>query len=650
MKKIKIKELFFFFLTLLCSLQISYLIFRTHHISVLGIISILFFDIMFTSYLVFKLKKQLENYKLEKKYNYFIILTSTVLTILVISLNFNYFALQYKDSVIEIDTSEINSNKIIESIVLDNTVFDFYNNKFLNNGTEVDIGEIVIEDLKDNLVIRFDKLKNISINFKNKKGILKIKDGQSVTKLFLEDTRYYEVNSNTYKDDYFIIRAVLSFIAIMYIIYMLFVYIISIKNKSKMYFLITMISIILIGFFYFTNTSKCILYNDSSSYINFNFSNLFHLKLSGRTPVYPFIIRVFSKLFKSSYLYFVCIFQYLIWFISMIFLNKIFRMFFKKEKLISLFTILYALSSSIVGWNNIILTESLALSGTLIFLYYAIKYIKKPYFLTGLVAIIIAFVLTFHRPTSIIYVLFLEIFWIARFIFERKNIKIDFKCFIVSTISIILIVIYSILFHKTFGIFSISDAVVRQDLYVSISEGYYKSSNNKKFVEDIDFMLESKKNTWQTVYYILDNYTLDNIKNITNYCRKQNLDEYSEYIMDLIKEHTNIKYNSYRFRILNRLDDLLQETIVDKSNLITFFHSYLVIFIELILIVYNWIKNKKVPWLHFGILGMILVIVMSSFIGTCAEFMRTAICALPFTYFALALYIVYFFDKEAYLK
>lgn len=649
MKKIKFKKLFFFFLSLLSFLQLSYLILRTHYISVLGLILIIFFNIIISCLLVFNLKKFFKDKKIERKRNCFVAVISLIFTTLLFIFNFSYFSMQYRNSIIEIDTEKINDN-VIDSLVLNNTIISVDNDKFLDNGIEVKIKELEIEKYDNRIIFKFGKLKNISINFKNIKGFIKVKDGKNFTKISLEDISYYKVQSNTFRDNFFVIRGLLSFVSIVYIFYIIFIYVFSIDNKSKKIVVLTILSVSLIGVFYFINTSKCILYNDSSSYINYKFSDLFHLKLSGRTPIYPLVIRIFSKLFNDSYLYFVCLFQYAFWFISIVFLNKTFRLIFKKEKLISLFTVLYALSPSIVGWNNAILTESLALSGTLIFLYYAIKYIRNPSFISGVIAIGIAFVLTFHRPTSIIYVLFLEIFWVAKFVFERKNINIDFKCFIVSTISIIVIIIYAILFHRTYGIYSISDAVVRQDLYVSIQEGYYKSSDNTEFIDDIDQMLSSKKSIWQTVYFILDKYKFKEIKRLTSYCRKQNLDNYVEYVKDLVKDHTNRKYYSYSFKVINKSDNLFQNTIEERLNLLAFFHSYLVVIVELVLIFYRWIKDKKVPWLHFGIFGMILVIVMSSFIGTCAEFMRTAICALPFTYFALTIYVVNFFDKNVYLK
>ena len=77
--------------------------------------------------------------------------------------------------------------------------------------------------------------------------------------------------------------------------------------------------------------------------------------------------------------------------------------------------------------------------------------------------------------------------------------------------------------------------------------------------------------------------------------------------------------------------------------LITF--VYFMIIVELIITLYKQIKEKTVPWIHMGIFGFSFAIMLSSFIGTNAEFMRTSIGVLPFFYMALAMLIDYIFLK-----
>ena len=81
-------------------------------------------------------------------------------------------------------------------------------------------------------------------------------------------------------------------------------------------------------------------------------------------------------LFSNYYLKFVCIFQYICWYISIIYLFKLISL-LTNHKIALWGSIIYSIVPAIVGWNCNILTESLALSGTLIYVYYVINYIKN---------------------------------------------------------------------------------------------------------------------------------------------------------------------------------------------------------------------------------------------------------------------------------
>lgn len=64
---------------------------------------------------------------------------------------------------------------------------------------------------------------------------------------------------------------------------------------------------------------------------------------------------------------------------------------------------------------------------------------------------------------------------------------------------------------------------------------------------------------------------------------------------------------------------------------------------ELGIMIYKWIKEKKVPWIHAGIFAFSFTIMVSSFIGTNAEYMRTSIGVVPFLYLSVAIFIDYLY-------
>ena len=412
----------------------------------------------------------------------------------------------------------------------------------------------------------------------------------------------------------------------------LLIFVYNCKKENK-FFIATLVVALIGMWYYFNYYARAIQMNDSPTYIQFAFSKLLHLEIQSRTPVYPIIIRICQVLFGNEYLQFLVILQYVLWYVSIIYCYKTLELVAKNKVCVTLFTILYSLCPAIITWNNMVLTESIALSGTMIFLYYIIKYIKQPTFLSGSIAIIIAFILTFHRPTAIIYVLFLEIFWVARFIFERKHIKIDFKCFILSTITILMVGVYGLLFYRTFGFFSLSNVTVRQDLFVCIREEYYKNSDDKQFAEDIEKAIKEKP-ILNTIEDIQDKYNILEIKKFSDDCKKKNMDKYIEYIGNLCQDHAQVNFEGYTIRI----DDTNTQMVIRKIfTFVAFIHVYIIIIIEFIWLIYRWIKDKKVPWIHCGLFAFPFVIVFSSFIGTCAEYMRTAICVMPFIYVTVAI-------------
>ena len=430
-----------------------------------------------------------------------------------------------------------------------------------------------------------------------------------------------------------IVKSVLSFITIYYMFLMYTIYFLN--NKDKRGLLLIILSCLLFGTYYFTKTSINVLFPDSNSYIYYDFTRLWNLKLNGRTPIYPVILNTNKIIFETNFLTFTCMFQYIVWFIGIICLYETLSLLVKNKRLNVIISICYVISPAITLWNNIILTESIALSGTLIFIYLIVKYIITNKCVYGYLSVILSFILTFHRPTSIIYLLGLFLFFIFRMIFEKPTFKSELKCFAVSTLSVLMVFVYAYFFHKSYGIYSISDAVVRQDLIVSIEQGYYKSSENKEFVEYIDKKVENGEEVWSYVFDIIDEYGHSEIKKITNDCRMKNIDKYILYIGRLGMKHSSVPFTHYS----TVKNSFIASSLDTSFSVITFFHVYIVTFLELILLIVKWVKNKKVPWINAGLFAFPFIIVMSSFIGTCNEFMRTAICCVPFTFIGFVMLI-----------
>lgn len=625
------------------SIYMSYLICRIFDFKIIGKIVIYILNFAISICLVLKLKKNTDLSNMKKKENIIFLFIAGIVSIIVV-LSCNFFTKDYVTSNTEIYSDYPININIIESVIYNNSEYIVEEDGLAYEETGKINDKIHISVIDQNRIsISMDNTFKSAIKLREYYNNLYYQDNGNVKNV---ENRLIYVESNAIKNETYYIRFILSFLSLTYIIYMLILYVI--QNRKDAVFICTIISIGLIGIGYFINVKLGKLTNDSYEYKDFNFSYFLNGNFDSRTPGYPFVIRLCTKLFgEANMLITVSITQYLIWFISIIYMYKLLKLITNNNKICCVICILYALCPGVVGWNNLILTESIALSLTCIFIYHIVNYIKKSELSSGLYSVIIAVISTFIRPTSLICVAFLEIFFIARFIFERENIRRDIKCFIASTISIVIIVVYAIIFHRTFGIYSISSVMVRQDLYVCIQQGYYKNSNNVKFIEDVE---EGKRKypdiPWKAMEDVLNKYSLSDMKRITNYCRKQNMEKFVKYILQLAKDHTMVPFDSYNFEFVYKDNSQMYEEAMKRTfSFITFLHVYGAIAINGVLVIYKWIIDKKVPWIYFGLFGFLSAIVITSFVGTCAEWMRTAQCVLPFTYISLAVYIS-FMTKE----
>ena len=646
----KRNNILIYIFTILNAIYLLYLLCRPYNYPIIGIVATLLFLLVISIYLTKKWFSNINKRKLYKEKRKVILYTilSTLFLITyfcVIGGGIKPFINSYQNAEIVFSKKNISPN-FINNMIIDNEIFNYEDNEFydtLKNKNE----NINVSIKDDKIIINVKNARSgyIILNQQNFKGI-KIKDGNiaETIKLNDESTLQYKIKSLSKFDGISIIRIILSLELIAFISFMLVSYLMSVKNKSL---IIIMLVALLIGIYYYQNTRIGILYPDSEAYIKYSFNDVFKLRLSGRVPVYPAIIRIMRKIFGAQYyIRITCLAQYVIWYISIFYLYKLLKLLIKNKRLMIFAIIFYSLMSSIIGWNNVILTESISLSGTIIYSYYVIKYINENKLSDIIKAIILSLILTFHRPTCIILVFFLPIFFIARFIFERQHLKSDLKGFIGSLASIFMIIIYAILFHNVFGIYSITDVKVRQDLYVNMYNGLYKNCDDKDFIKKVELAIANNPTyNWAGMTKVLNQYSLKEMEKINKECRMNNLKDYWNYLKKLQENQSTERYYSYSLTSVEKNFDYNLKIINSITNIITFSHVYIAIILELIIFVYKWIKYKKISWIDAGLFAYPLVIIGSTFIGTCAEFMRTSICAVPFTFIAYILLFERLLDK-----
>ena len=641
---------FLYLLSILVSIYFTYLFTRLWNLSLAGILTIL----IFISFLIFYITKKVE-IKLNdiiKIHSKQIVIVSIVLSTLTVISMISFFSYKYTSSEVELTGNNLSLNAIDSIVInnqrylLDDNLFSSSYDKWHNKYIKSSLSRVIVKNVEENkITLLFEKSYNVKIFFNDDYDVKAKELNQEVKVEKINSTFMYEIQSNRIKDSYVYIRMVLSLFSLIYIYYLLVSMIFLLDNEKKGELIIILIGII-IGLSFFNNIILGYSTNDTNSYINFSFKKLLHfIPHKSRMPGYPIIVRIIKLIFDNNYIEFLCIFQYVFWICSLRYLYRIFILLTKVIKVSVISTIVYALCPAIISWNGIILTESIALSGTIIFIYSIIRYLKTSENRYGLLAIVLAFILTFIRPTSIIYLCGVFVFFILRILLKENN-KSDKLCLKVNTLFLCFVFIYVLLFHHNYGIYSLNSLVVKQNFIVSIQEKYYKSSNDDEYIKNIDDSIkENSGDVWKIASDIMSKYSLNELKKHVSYTRNKNMHKYIKYICNLITTHAPEKFYGYSYDNTNPKIRWLHDAMYHSFSIITFLHIYIMQFMYIVWIFREIILRKRVNWIYLGFFAFPFIILFSSFIGTCGEFMRTAITSMQFTYISIVNFIYTLFTK-----
>ncbi len=638
----KVKKGFFLVLPLILGLYQLYLINRIWHYGRKASLIIGLFLIAML-YIVFYLFYKKINYKqIVKKKLIIITIISIILSIIILIFNFNFFAKKYRATSVylyrdNIDTTQ-ESNIPIKSIIVDNVV------QTVDDASK-----------KSPVELTFNNCKNITIVLEKNQtnGSIYIQDGEKQKQIdlysYVDNVYTYKVTSNSIMSLFSIARAIISFVMIEILTLMICVSIYVLYKEKKSLLLPMLLLIALIQIAFYQQNTAYTNFPDTSAYENtWSKEQILSGLVEGRTPIYPLLIRGLKLIFGTDlWRVFIVKTQIITSFISIIFLYKTLKLLIKSEWLIAIITFLYGISGAIIGWNTCLLTESLALSGTIFMAYLVIYYIKNKKILYGVFSAILAFFITFLKPACISYIALLFAFLLLQLLLEKNKKPKNFICIGVSLLTIILTLCYAIVFYYQRNLFSITDARVRQDMYICMHQGFYKNTNDEEFIKNVDESIKSHSdNTWEATRYILNSYpySTGRSQELIKICKKESKKEYREYLLNVINSEITEKFDAYNTLCINDVQNLTNN-IIKGFTFLNFLMVFVIVIIEAILTIYRWIKNKEPNWINLGLFGFLVAILYTSFVGTNAEFMRTAICVVPFSYIAIGTLINDFMEK-----
>lgn len=383
---------------------------------------------------------------------------------------------------------------------------------------------------------------------------------------------------------------------------------------------------------------KNIIFPDTASYMNYG-----HNISDTRTPIYPYFIKLIRKLFGEENIYNSIVFvQYILFFISIIIFYLAVKKICKSKLLTNISTIIYGASPFIFIWNNIVMTESLAMCAVTLLAYMTISYLKKPNIFFAYFIGIYIFGLIMLRPAFIYIVVIYLLFWIIRYFTNKSEIKNNIIGSVSMLICIILVLLYSLLIKVNYGNFEITNVSTANKVANIIESGTYVSGDNKNIIDMINNELKGrnyKEDFWSSTYKAINNFEKRDIDQYCSSVYKNDTKRYLFYILQntliLGEKSVGIRgafntqdYSSVKYKTLYFYDNMILP--------INFMHLYLIILISIIFLFILLFKNKKIEWILAFLISMIVANLFTTIVGAPMDYQRLFSSSIPLVIILIA--------------
>lgn len=226
---------------------------------------------------------------------------------------------------------------------------------------------------------------------------------------------------------------------------------------------------------------------DSEGYVNYTW---FYV----RTPLYPIIIDFFQLVAGDNYIYLLIIFQMICSFASALIMGQtayyVILILTKRLSASLISTICrvaflaYAINPSIFVWDMSILSESVSISTTVVFIYCVVRFLYKRRAKDGIYMVIVSFLAMMVRPAS--QILFLDIIiLIVILLFNNKYRKILYPAVTAGIVLVALTFAYMGAEYEKNGTFQLTNLKPRHDMVKVLQSGLYLNHTDKELVENI---------------------------------------------------------------------------------------------------------------------------------------------------------------------
>jgi hypothetical protein len=391
------------------------------------------------------------------------------------------------------------------------------------------------------------------------------------------------------------------------------------------------------------------IFPDSITYLNFN-KNIFKGEIDlNRTPLYPFFLKLVGFFSTNDlYLFNVVFFQSAISYISILYFYKLSLNIYKSRKTAIISSVIYGISPSLISWDCSIMTESLSISFTVIFLYYLLMYFKNKNIYLSILLTFMCLMMVMLRPAFLILFIILILVWVFMFFSYFKFWKQFLTNIVCCFFGILFLFQYCKLNEFQNGYFGISNVIDINQLPIIIKYQIYNNSNDKEIVNKIDSNII--KDSINSEFY---SYTSSKIFSAFSWNRIHIFISKSIFNNKL----KFIKYSFIKFYTIGHIKLAICYTTakgfnykilksIQHFNFFTFFNLYILIFVDLLINLYMWVKYN-IKLLFYIVLDFILIFqIVTIIIGTPSEYARILVPFLPILIILIFKYVDIFNFKQ----
>lgn len=472
-------------------------------------------------------------------------------------------------------------------------------------------------------------------------------------------TAYAEAKSQ-YMSMYFVsplsVKGIVAFVGGFIIAYLLLFIFANMNNKTgKVYryidsllmhpLTLLVLAIICWRLYYYSAFNNHTIYYDTPTYVNYS-ANIFLGQVDKfRTPIYPWFLKLIGFVTHSetgSVQFYTAIStaQRLLSFCGALLIYSTANRIFKSKLMISAVTLIYGIAPAVISWDMCILTESLSLFATTLCIWLIMYYIEKPSKPLAIIMGFYALIMVLLRPTFIYMFAILGVFFVARFIFTRKDRKRAVLGLVSLLCSGLLLVGYCGLNKKENDCFAISSVgVTVNQLYIVIAHNMY---DNPDFPVITQYITDKRTNAEPNQNIIIEIvepagqvFQYSELADYVNSCIKNHQDEYNEYSINEFKNNFNsniaVQYSTMtdagnvNFRLIDNV--LLHLTFP-----FTFGGCFAIVIASVIFALYEFIRRKQIAWQVIGLSAIVFTHIFVSIYASMAEYSRLSIMVVPAVY------------------